>query len=346
MRPEALAQHTEAIAEGFRESRAKAVRHADPSWYAFQGYVRGTPEGFVGAGHLAWERVARRMAEVQRAKRRAGLSNTRRLAFALGYGLGLRDQGRSSRAGVDALLDALFPPPAARTRIYETSRFWLFVCMLLVFEVSMVAAQEVDSPPYPVWAEPPPQECTDAAQHDRAEGAASQTQVASRLLADAASGIVALDRVRAELQRQPPSEAASLASQLLARMEPKEGAALVDALSRVPGKPITQVLRNTLGHEHRRVVRAALAALIGRGDRDGVVPISQLMNHADPRVRQLAIEAMGVLVQPKRAWLLIQGLHDSNEAVRRASRTALTQVVGRDLGPRARRWWRHLQARP
>ncbi|MFT7625973.1 MAG: hypothetical protein ACI9WU_005165 [Myxococcota bacterium] len=104
---------------------------ADPSWHAWQGY-RSATCGRASTGHLAWERISGRFVGARRAAlARGGVFDDQRVAYVMGYGLGLRDM-RSSESGseaevpdtVDVVLPWISSPPIAN----NGPRFWLSVC--------------------------------------------------------------------------------------------------------------------------------------------------------------------------------------------------------------------------
>ncbi len=99
----------------------------DPSRSAYRGYREATSGR--GAGHLAWERIGGRFAAArQRALEHGRNFDDHRMAYVMGYGLGLRDiNGIEPRdVGADDM-DVILPWLSSARPVYNSPRFWMSV---------------------------------------------------------------------------------------------------------------------------------------------------------------------------------------------------------------------------
>lgn len=346
-----LVEHVRVVDVGYGEASKTLGRRADPSWYAYRGYRLSTgDEG--GAGHLAWERVADRIATLRENSLRRNLGfNDRRIAYVMGYGLGLSDHGRISLAEAEAVIDTALPGLAnTRPPVYRSTRFWLFVSMVFIFELSLVGAAEVEPTQYPVLSAPLLSVEEGPAPLSTTEAVASaiarvdvETATESALIRAAASGAAPIHDLVELLRTIPADQVQSLGGRLMARLGPDDRARLIEGIDALGGQGVNALLRDGLRDTSPAVIEAALGGLVVRGARSALPAIAGLLQHEDARVRRVAAEALGILAGPDNAWQLLEALKDSDNAVRVAARRGLTQIVGRDLGPHARSWWAHLR---
>ncbi len=99
----------------------------DPSQSAFRGYREATCGR--GAGHLTWERIGGRFAAARRDALEHGRNfDDHRMAYVMGYGLGLRDINplADREVGVDDM-DVVLPWLSSARPVYNSQRFWMSV---------------------------------------------------------------------------------------------------------------------------------------------------------------------------------------------------------------------------
>ncbi len=340
---ERLSDQAGRIRESFVDAAEQAPSGADPSWFAHQGYVAAA-QGRAGAGHLAWERIARRYGDFLAKRRFAGHHiDERKVAYTLGFALGLTDLGKVSRADASQLVSGLVPRPQHRRPLYRSARFWLFTGLLAVFVISYVAAQEVEEPPYATVSEPLPgklaaQVRTVAAPVSTAvlPNAAAQPAGCPTDVIPSTDPVAQIRALRAECRAQ-------VATRLVLAASPADRARLVEGLAPISGEGVAEVIRRALGDGDSRVVEAAIGAVIARGDRQARQALLGLMRTGDKATRIAAAGALGVLGDKASGQVLVEGLHDPDPQVRIAVQAALSRLVGKDLGPKARPWRRVLE---
>ena len=335
---EHLLGHETTIEAGFAEAQRRATRFADHSWFAWQGYEHAC-RGREGAGHLAWERIALKHRTL-RADRGSRIDD-HKLAYALGFALGLTDQGRSSAAEASQLMGVVFPPARKRAPLYATTRFWLSVALVATFTFSQVGAVEFVEASYPVISEPLTWGQT-AVRPPRQPVAPADVDADRALIEAAATGVMELRDSVTVVRGLPPHRAAHVADALLRRMDAPARVAVVDAVAHMPDDRIGVLIRRALADPDPSVVETALAATVSRGDRESLAAVQPLLRHASPHVRRVAVEALGALGGRDQASFLLPSLHDDSPEVQQAVRAALTVLVGRDLGPKLRPWRAHL----
>ena len=335
------------LKDGYDLSIQQAAPQADPSWYAYRGYVEAS--GGAGAGHLAWERVA---AEVHRVRIDAEKSgrpfDIARMAFAMGYGLGLRDHGRLSIADSELLIEAALPAAPRQTPSYLRMRFWFLVALLCVAEVAVVFTLEHSRPSYANLSEPlvhSPRRAGFVAADD--EPTSGLSAAAERELVEAtAAGTYTVRQTVDRMAGLPYLQAARIATQLFASLKPGDRLALVQDLQRLERATGTPLLMKAMLDSDARVVESAVGILAGRGEQSALPKIIQLLKHESPEVQRVCAEAVGLLGDREDGWHLVALLKSRDAELKKIAHRALVQLVGADHGKTPRKWWKVLPARP
>jgi HEAT repeat protein len=223
----------------------------------------------------------------------------------------------------------------------------LFVCLIFTFEFSLVGAAEIEDPEYALVTTPLLGEFfsdESLADSSGANPELAREEVLQEKLNETISGRYPLAETLSLLTKVSDETAATAMEQLLAGLHGHERAQVVEALSRLGTPRCTALLIRTLRDADVDVVDAVLVSLVARGENTAVPQIVPLLSHSNPRLRRVAAEAIGVLAGEESASLLLPALMDQDLGVRVAVRSALTQIVGQDLGPSPVRWWQRLHA--
>lgn len=340
-----LREHLKRVDDGFRACGATARPQADPSWYAFQGY-QVAAQG-PGAGHLAWERIAPRFNSARLAVEGARARfEPKRVAFAMGYALGQRDQGQLTIAEADALLEGVIPRIPAPRPAYRTGRFWFLVAVLAAVVATAFISFETAGPEYPEISAP----AFHTTYHSRSialpaepsERGGLSVEDERRLIERTVGGTLLVSDAVKQLEHLPYPQTARIVTRLMKRLDVADRLQLVEAVTRLPGGTSVPLLLKALHDPQSEVVAVTLGHLAGRGEKALLGKMPALLRHPDTRILRIAVESFGVIGTPETAWRIVGFLEHEDAELRQTARRALTQLVGKDYGPEGKDWLRHL----
>ncbi|MBT9554520.1 MAG: HEAT repeat domain-containing protein [Myxococcales bacterium] len=267
-------------------------------------------------------------------------------AYALGFGLGLVDAGFLSAADGERLVEALVPEPEKPLPAYRTGRFWLYVALSASVVGGLVAYFESRRPSYPTLTAPllagpvaavPPAE--EAPSGEKPIAAPTRSVVD-----DAVAGTLSVPEAVAAIRELPAANGSVQAELLFSRLSTVElRLQALNQLLDTPGGRFDGLLRAALNSKDHLIVDRALGLIAGRGNYQLVPEVSRLLARQDAQTRAIAIDTLGMLVEPLEADRLIPFLRDTDEGVRGSARRALTRVFGKDLGADPKKWWERMK---
>lgn len=133
------------------------------------------------------------------------------------------------------------------------------------------------------------------------------------------------------------------ATQLLGTLAATQRIQVVESFHSMPGPTWTALRVRALQDADGEALKTSLDDLVARGAHATAPQNAKILNHSDIHAKRTATEAMGILGAPDAAWQLIAGIWDPDAGVQRPSRRSLVQLLGRDYGPNATRWWSHVR---
>ena len=268
-------------------------------------------------------------------------------AYGLGFGLGLVDSGFLSAADGERLVEALVPEPEKPPPSYNTGRFWLYVAFGVCIVGGGAVYLESLKPSYPTLTAPllgGAVAAAPAAAKDAAGKAPVVTPSTRSVVDDAMAGTLSVPEAVAAIRQLPVANGTVQAELLFSRIPTAElRLQAVNQLLDTPGGRFDGLLRAALTSSDRNIVDRALGIIAGRGNYQLMPEVSRLLARPDAQTRAIAIDTLGMLVEPLEADRLIPFLRDTDSDVRGSARRALTRVFGKDLGADPKKWWERVK---